>query len=127
MENTPKKYGKTISFIPLIAFTLWTIYFLIVNKRLIEHKSFQDHLSVMSDMLQNYGGLFWGLALCCVITTFVMLYFTVHLARLRRMNAATKIGWLVFMVCFGAFSFPIFYYLELRNEPNNVETYPDIA
>lgn len=127
MVNTPKKHGKLLSFIPLISFTLWTIYFLIINKHQIATKTFQDHERVVTDMLHNYGGLFWGLALCCLITTFVMLYFVVHLARLVRLNAAKKIAWMVFMVCFGAFSFPVFYYMELKNEPDEVETYPDIA
>jgi len=127
MENTTKKYGQTLSFLPLISFTLWTIYFLFINERLIKTETFQNHIGVVTDMLQNYNALLFSLIGCVVITTISMLIFTVHIARLKSMDAGTKIAWMIFMVTFGAFALPVFYFLELRGEPSNIEVYPDIA
>lgn len=127
MENTTKKYGKTLSFLPLACFTLWTIYFLMINRHEIHTRTFQDHFMVHTEMLHNYTGLLITLAICCIVTTVSVLMFAIHLARLKSMNAGTKVAWIVFMMTFGAFALPVFYYLELRSEPKQIDVYPDIA
>lgn len=82
---------------------------------------------VHTEMLHNYTGLLITLAICCIVTTVSVLMFAIHLARLKSMNAGTKVAWIVFMMTFGAFALPVFYYLELRSEPKQIDVYPDIA
>ena len=97
------------------------------NKELIHSETFENHFAISSNMFEHYPSLLLWLVVAVVIAATVLLYFAIHLARLRSMNAGTKVGWIVFMVLFGAFAFPVFYYLELRKEPNEIDVYPDIA
>lgn len=127
MENTAKKYGKVLSFTPIVLFTLWTIYYTIININTPFPARFEDHIAIMTNTIANYSLLFIFLAIICTITAGILLYFTVHIARLKHMTAGEKIAWMVFMVCFGAFSFPVFWYYELRNEPQNIDVYTSIA
>lgn len=127
MINTTKKYGKVLSFLPLVAFTGWTIYFLYINRVQLHNETFQDHEGVVTTMLAHYDSLLLFLVIAVVLSATVLLYFVLHLARLRSMNSGTKITWIVFMVLFGAFAFPVFWYQELRKEPNEIDVYPDIA
>jgi uncharacterized membrane protein len=127
MVNTPKKYGTVLSFAPLTAYTLWSIYFLVVTGGYVEMSSAWNHFKWMTATLANYDVLLWTFLTCALITTIVLLYYTVHLARIKTMPAGNKIAWMVFMVIFGAFSFPVFWYAELRHEPEQIDVYPDIA
>lgn len=127
MENTPKKYGKIISFTPLVAYVIWSIAFLIVNKGYIETSSLWNHFEWMTVTLANYTPMLWTFVLCAIIAFSVLIYFIIHIARLKTMGAGDKIAWIMFMACFAPLAFPVFYYAELRKEPDYIDVYPDIA
>lgn len=127
MENTTKKYGKTLSFLPLICFTLWSTYFFITTHGKVVVSSINEHANWVAAVVSNHNSLLVLLVLTFIITATILIYFTVHIARIKNMGPHQKLGWLVFMVCFGAFSFPVFWYRELRNEPKNIDVYPSIA
>ena len=55
-----------------------------------------------------------------------MLYFIVHLAKLKALNDGHKIGWIMFMVFFGAFSFPIFYNAVIKREREDQPMYANL-
>lgn len=127
MENQAKKNGKLICFLPITAYALWSIAFLLVNRGHIEMSSLNNHFDWMRATLANYQPMLWTFVLCAVIAFSVLLYLIVHIARLKDMGAGDKIAWIMFMACFGPLGFPVFYYMELRNEPDRIEVYPDIA
>ena len=77
-------------------------------------------------MTMNYTSLWISLTIICAITGGILLYFIVHLARLRAMPAGTKLFWMVILITFGAFAFMVFYFAELRSEPTYVNVYPSI-
>ncbi len=124
MENTTKKYGKLLSFIPLISYVIWTGYFLSATGW---NPGSSILTTALMTTLHNYSALFFGLAMICVVHATILLYFTIHLARIKDMTAGAKIMWMVFMVVVGAPALPVFWYSELRNEPMYIDVYPDIA
>lgn len=127
MENTTKKYGKTLCFLPFISYLLWTVYYAIVASRSNGASISFDHANVMSNMMNNYTVLFLTLALASIITATILVYFIVHIARLRDMIPEYKIGWIVFMTFAAPVAFIVFWYTELKNEPSEINVYPDIA
>lgn len=127
MENTTKKYGKLLSFTPLACYSLWTAYFFIINNGPAPFTSLEDHIRIVTATIESYTSLFVTLAITCTIHAAILLYFTVHLARIKKMTAGEKIAWMIFLSTFGAFALPVFWYQELRHEPTYIDVYPDIA
>lgn len=127
MENTAKKYGKLLAFAPFVMFSLWTIYFFSLVQEEVVTSSISDHFAWVAAMLGNYTSLWISLAFICTISASILVYFVVHVARLKNMPAGEKLFWIVIFPTFGAFSFIAFYFLELRNEPEKVDVYPSIA
>lgn len=119
MTDAQKRTMGLISWIPLLAFTIGTIYFMYVNGRLIDNKMFHKGDQVVLFAFRNYDQLLLLGAVAGTISLAVMLYFIVHLAKLKNVNDGMKIGWIMFMVFFGAFSFPIFYNRVIKNEPED--------
>jgi hypothetical protein len=127
MENTAKKHGKILSFSPLAAYALWTICFLVVTGGHIETSGVWNHFQWLSEILSNYNLLLITYALCAVWTFAVLLYFIIHIARIKHMGAGDKIAWIMFLSVFLVLAFPVFYYMELRHEPMDIDVYPNIA
>lgn len=126
MTDAQKRTMSIISWIPLLAFTIGTIYFMYVNGRLVDNKQFEQHDKVVLFAFRNYDQLLTLGAIAGTIGLAVMLYFIVHLARLKNVNDAMKIGWIMFMVFFGAFSFPIFYNRVIKREPEDQPMYDSV-
>lgn len=127
MENTAKKYGKLLAFTPFILFSLWTIYFFSLVQEEVVTSSISDHFAWVAAMVGSYNSLWISLGVICTITAAILLYFVVHLARLKDMPAGEKIFWMVTLPTFGSFGFIAFWFFELRNQPEKVDVYPSIA
>jgi len=126
MENIAKKHGKLLCFAPFVLYSLWTIYFFALVQEEVVTSSISDHFAWVTAMTMNYTSLWISLTIICAITGSILLYFIVHLARLRAMPAGTKLFWMVILTTFGAFAFMVFYFAELRSEPTYVSVYPSI-
>ena len=127
MENTTKKYGKALCFTPVVCYLLWVAYCLYINRHLMVPNHLSDHVGMVTNTIQNYGSVFAGVVLATIVTATILIYFIVHLARLRDMEAQEKIGWIVFMTFLAPIAFIVFWYAELRNEPDNIRVYQSIA
>lgn len=66
-------------------------------------------------------------SLCFILHTSILLYIIIHLAKLKTMNAESKILWIVFVTFLLPVSAIIFWYVELNKEANNIEVYSDIS
>lgn len=121
-ESQKRAYGL-LSWVPLLIFTIGTIYFLYINGRLVEHKQFHEHEKVVLFAFKNYDQLFILGSIAGIVSLIVMLTFIVHLAKLKNVNDAQKISWIIFMVFFGAFAFPVFWYNVIRTEPQDQPLY----
>lgn len=127
MDDKKKRAWGFISFLPLLTFTVFAIYFAAICIPLMKAGLFQDHELVATVMNSHYTTLFILLAIAFVTGASVLIYFMVHLARIRDMDAGDKLRWMIFMFILGGIAFPIFWYKEIRNEPEYLPIYPDIA
>ncbi|MCB9047071.1 MAG: hypothetical protein H6550_13135 [Chitinophagales bacterium] len=127
MENTAKKYGKILCFTPITLFAAWTIYFFSIVQEQVVTSSFSNHFHWVAAMASSYTSLWISLSLICIITASIMLYFVVHIARLRQMTALEKVLWIVAFPALGSVAFILFWFIELKEEPENVDVYASIA
>ena len=123
MKDSSKKWMGIVSFIPLIAIVLWGIYLLVINNRLVEEKQMHQHEKVVTLIFNNYGGSFMLFMLAFLIGLAVLVTFIIHLKKVRTMNGSSKLAWLVFMAAFGPLAFPVYYFVEVRHEPDDVPMY----
>jgi hypothetical protein len=126
MKDLSKKTLGMISFIPGAAFLLWIAYLLILNNRLVEQGQLHQHDRVVSLLFDNYGGVSALFLLVFMIGLAVLVAMVVHLKKVRTMNGATKLAWIAFLVIFAPFSFPVYYYIEVRHEPDDVPMYASL-
>lgn len=123
MRNPDKKWMGPVSWIPLIAIGTWWIYIMYITGRLIGNKEFHQHEKVVTMIARNYGGSFTLFMLAFLIGLAVLVAFIIHLKKVRTMNGSTKLSWLVFMAVFGPLAFPVYYFVEVRHEPDDVPMY----
>lgn len=124
MKESTKKMLGVFSFIPLLAYFLWTIYFIVLSKNLQTPLHGLEITAIT--LFHHYDSLAILLSIICTLAAVLLVYDIVHLARVSDIPAGTKIGWIIFLVVFGAFAFPIFWYLEIRRENENTPMYASI-
>lgn len=127
MDHKAKNRMGIISFLPLFAYLGWLVQYLIIMRSLIAREAMQDHMTMSGLLSQNYDGTLFFFILCFALTSAVLVYFVVHVARLATMAAGTKLGWIVFMTFLAPVAFPVFWYSEIRQEPEQLPMHPDIA
>ena len=115
------------SFVPLAAFVVWLVYYLLTLREVLATGEVENHFWISSEMLSNYTGLLIGLMIVAVLGTIVLIQQIVHIARVKNMNAAVKTAWILFLSTFNIVAYPFFWFIEIRNEPRELDTYPDIA
>lgn len=126
MKRSDKNWMGPVSFIPFIAIAAWAIYLLSINGHLVENKEIQQHEKVVTLIAQNYGGSLTLFSIAFLIGLAVLIAFIIHLKKVRTMNSTTKLGWLIFMCAFGPLSFPVYYFIEVRHEPDDVPMYSNL-
>lgn len=112
-----------VSFIPLIAISIWWLYIMYITGHLIAREQFQQHEKVVTMIAQNYGGSFTLFMIAFLIGLAVLVAFIIHLKKVRTMNGSSKLAWLVFMAVFGPLGMPVYYFIEVRHEPDDVPMY----
>jgi hypothetical protein len=123
MSDSSKKWMGPVSFIPFIAIAAWAMYIMYATNHLIVNEQYQQHEKVVTMIARNYGGSFVLFMAAFLIGLAVLVSFIVHLKNVRTMNGATKLGWLIFMAVFGPLAFPVYYFVEVRHEPDDVPMY----
>ena len=127
MDNARKRNMGIWSFVPLAAFVVWLVYYLLTLREVLATGEVENHFWISSEMLSNYTGLLIGLMIVAVLGTIVLIQQIVHIARVKNMNAAVKTAWILFLSTFNIVAYPFFWFIEIRNEPRELDTYPDIA
>ncbi len=123
MKDTSKRWMGILSFVPIVAIAIWAIYLMVINNRLIDNQQMHQHEKVVTLIFRNYGGSFVLFMLAFLIGLTVLLLFVIHLKKVRTMNGSSKLAWLAFMIIFGPLAFPVYYFVEVRHEPDNVPMY----
>jgi len=127
MDHRMKRRMGVISFLPLFAYIGWLIQYLFIMRSLIAREVMQDHVSMAGLLSENYNGTLFFFILCFALTSAVLIYFVVHIARLATMNSLSKVGWIIFMTFMAPIAFPVFWYTEIRHEPEQLPLHPNIA
>ena len=128
MENTAKNPGVGImTFIPLIVWILWFGYCIFITRDLAAGQNYDDHEKIVNALSAHMVTVSTIWCLAMVLTAIMVVYHIVHLARLKSVNAATKTVWIILMIAIAPIACPAFWLMQVRKEPNQVETYPTIA
>jgi hypothetical protein len=115
-----EKNMGVISWTPLVLFTAWFAYYMVLIKDFIAGKRLEDHLDIAGTTAANYGTLFFTLAIVCSIAAAVLLYMVWHVWTRTNLPAGQKVVWVIFLVMFGAFAFPVYWYMHFKNNiPRN--------
>ncbi len=126
MKKSTKKLLGFLSWIPLSIFTCSFIQFLYVSRPLMEDRIYDQHEKVNFYLHQYYDSMFWWLCIGSIIGVTILIIYSMHLLRLKTMHPATKALWFIFMAFTGSFALPIFYYFQLKPEPEDVPLHPNI-
>ncbi len=124
MDTTKKKNIGIISFVPILAFILTFVYEYREVGRLL---AVGDHHAVMDEICGCYNNLLLMYTIAVVLTLAVLLYFIIHIAKIKSISAGNKIIWIVVLAAFMPLSFPIFWYMQIKTEPEMVDTKEDIS
>lgn len=126
MSDSKKTAMGFLSFLPLLTFTIFSIYFIAICEPLFRYG--WGHADMLATIMNDhYATLFGLLAVAFITGAGTLIYFMVHIARIRNMSAGVKLVWMIFMFILGGIAFPIFWYAEIRKEPEYMPIYPDIA
>jgi preprotein translocase subunit SecY len=126
MKESTKKMLGIFSWVPLAIFTASVIYFMYVSRPLLLAKEYQQHEKLAYYLSAYYDSMFAWFFVGSVIGVIVLIYFCIHILRLKHMHPATKAIWFVFLTFSGSFGLPVFYYLELKNESPDIALHPSI-
>ncbi len=126
MDVRSKQRMGIISYIPLIVFGICFIYYLSVLKPVFAGNTPGNQIGFNTQTSLHYNTLFMLLAISGIISAAVLIYFIVHLARVKHLSSAKKIQWLVFLTAFVPLALPLFWHFEINKEPGILEIYPNI-
>ena len=126
MDAGLKRKMGIISYIPLTAFTICFMYYLFVLRSVIAAKSLEDHTGINTQTSLHYDTTFILLAISGIISAIVLIYFIVHLARVKHLSSAKKVQWLVLLTIFVPVALPVFWHLEINKEPKQLAIYKNI-
>ncbi|MBS1616210.1 MAG: hypothetical protein JST06_08860 [Bacteroidetes bacterium] len=126
MSPARKRRLGMLSFVPLVAFLVALVNQLLVFGPIIERKDMYDHLALVNLTALHFDriGIFYGVA--SLISLSVLLYYIIHLARLKTLASDYKFFWAVFLTMFQPISFIVFWYFKIRREPRELDMYPSL-
>jgi hypothetical protein len=123
-EKTKKRMG-IICFIPVVCFLLSFVYWLILVLPLTH--GYQAPSSIVGLTSRNYDTFLFILAASAIITAPVFIYCLVLLARMKHLNEAHKLMWIVFLSIMAPIASAIFWIFLIKDSPRHIGIYPDIA
>lgn len=123
-DREKRRLGWIFS-IPPVAFLICFIYYMFVIRPVLINPA--EPGAIMEYTLRNYTDMFVLLATAAVIAAAILIYAIVILARLKNLNAANKLIWLLFLSTFAPVSTFFFWYFLINKEPKFVPIHHDIA
>ncbi len=118
MENIMVFDGKMkvrtgiIFFMPIVCFAFCLIYYLsLVFSPISGHSG---PLGIVAVTSHNFDNLFIILAISGIITAAALIYCLVIIARLKELNSANKIIWIIFLSIFAPLAIAVFWLVKIR-------------
>lgn len=124
-DDREKRRVGIICFIPIICFMVCFVYYL----ALIIPLAYTPHAagSIVGITSRNYTTLFLMLATSAIVTAPIFIYCLVLLVRMKHINGAHKIMWIVFLSTLAPIASALFWTFLVRKLPTYVSAHPDIA
>lgn len=126
MDEKTKANMGILSFLPISCFAVCFIYYLVILMPVLGRNAFSDHLALNMETIRHYSTMFIMLAISGIVGAFVLIYFLIHIARIKNLNSAAKLEWILFMSVLVPVALPLFWYFEIRKEPTVLEIYPSM-
>jgi hypothetical protein len=123
-DKEKKRLGWIFS-LPPVAFFICFIYYMFAIRPVLAGPV--EPGAIMEYTLRNYTAMFVLLAIAAVIAAAILIYAIVIMARLKNMNAATKLLWLIVLCTFAPVATFFFWFFVINREPKYVPIHPDIA
>jgi hypothetical protein len=127
MDNTEKKIVGVFSFLPILSWLATIVYFLFINKDLIAAQSFQDHNSVTTNIINHFLPFTIMLSFAELITGIMIIYYVVHIARLKTFDSFTKLLLIIFLVFTGPIAVMVVWFTVIKKETKQEPMYPDLT
>lgn len=113
-----------ICFVPIVCFTFCLVYYLALI--FTPSSGAYDPLTIVGVTSHNYENLFMILSVSGVITASVFIYCLVIIARLKELNSATKIIWILFLSITAPLAIAAFWLIIIRPAAKNMPVYNKI-
>lgn len=126
MEHSEKKVVGVFSFLPILSWIATVVYFLFINRNVIDTKTFQDHDRVVANIINNFLPFTIMLSFAELITGIMIIYYVVHIAKLKGLEAFNKLLLIVFLVFAGPIAVLVLWFTMLNKEARDVPMYPAI-
>ena len=126
MENTEKKIVGVFSLLPILTWAATVVYFLIINKDLISAQAFQDHNTVVTNIIQHFLPFTILLSFAELITGLMIIYYVVHIAKLKNIEAFNKLLLIIFLVFTGPIAVLVIWMTIVSKESLNEAMHPDL-
>ena len=123
-DKTKTRMG-IICFIPIVAFLICFVYYLILLMPLTDGQSIPG--GAIGITSRNYDTLLLMLATSAIITAPIFIYCLVIIARFKHMNSADKVIWIVFLSILAPVASAFFWAFIILRMPKYVPIHPDIA
>lgn len=122
-DKEKRRLGWLFS-IPPVSFFICFLYYMFAIRPVFIRP--MEPGAIMEYTLRNYTTMFVLLAIAAIIAAAILIYAIVVMARLKNMNGASKLLWLVFLSTFAPVSTFFFWYFVIKREPKYVPIYHDI-
>ncbi len=125
LDAKAKKRMGIVCFIPVIFFLLCFFYYMALIWPLTGgHQAPGSFVNIIRD---NYNVLFFILAASAIITAPVFIYCLVLLVRMKNLNSAIKLEWIIFLSIMAPIASALFWLFIIKDSPKYVGIHPDIA
>lgn len=123
-EKTKTRMG-ILCFTPVVCFLICFLYYMILILPLTE--GYHEPSSMIGIISRNYDTLFIMLATSAIITAPIFIYCLVILARLKKLNAAMKLQWILFLSVLAPIASALFWIFLIKDSRKYQPIYPDIT
>lgn len=124
-DERTKTRMAVVCFIPIFCFLLCFGYYLsLIIPLTVGHPATNSIVSITS---RNYDTLFLMLATSATITAPVFIYCLVILARLKNLNSAVKLEWIIFLSVLAPVASALFWLFLVKDAPKYIGIHHDIT
>lgn len=125
MTEEKKRNMGIVSFIPPVATLCVVLYHVFVFRRHTAAEGTEGNV-LTTATARHLDTLTWLYGITGILSLAVLIYFIVHLLKIKNMTGGTKAVWAVVLAALAPLSFPLFWLLQVKREPRKLDVKKDI-